>query len=624
MALPTLCCFGTPDRRVPRFRLLAAGWRNRGGAIIEICEELWPPAGERARLAARPGLWRWGGRWLAAQWRLWQRRAELGPADMLLVTYPGHLDMPLARLLAWYHRKPLIFDPGLSLYDTAVGDRQLFAPKSWHGYACRWLDRLALALADRVLADTAIQADYLATLGHIPRERLAVVPLGADDDHFRSAGGPSVGGEILFYGRMIPLHGVEVVVAAAKLLEDEPGCQFHLVGEGQVPIADLLAHSAPTNVRWTPELPYDDLPAAIDAAAICLGIFGTSDKAVRVVPHKVYEAAAMGKAIVTADTPAIEQSFATEVVRVPAGDPATLAAAIRALLHDPSRRAALGEAARNRFTEAFATPAIGEALEKALAGLLPSPIPPTVWGSDPDFVGPRQAVRQAMLLRRLVAITPAPARVLDAGAGAGSLAWTMALGGYEVIGVDRSEAFVAHASRPPDKPVGCPPRFACADLGSLPFAAGSFEAVVAGEVLEHVVDDARAVIELGRVLVPGGVCVVSVPADPDLWDVSDEWAGHVRRYTENELRSLFESNGFTVLRLYRWGFPFVRLYHRHLYVPLLKRKIARPDTAPTPSPTRWRRLVTHAFTGLLACDHLFDGSPWGIGWVLVARKINVF
>jgi glycosyltransferase involved in cell wall biosynthesis len=170
---------------------------------------------------------------------------------------------------------------------------------------------------------------------------------------------------VLFYGRMIPLHGVETIVRAAKLLEPD-GIPFHLIGEGQVDIQRLLAERGPTNVRWTPGVPYESLPGLVAEAALCLGVFGTSAKAARVVPHKVYEAAAMGKPIATADTPAIREAFPDALALVPPGDPEALAEAIRGLCADPDRRARLGEAARARFEAAFSTRAIAAALARAL------------------------------------------------------------------------------------------------------------------------------------------------------------------------------------------------------------------------------------------------------------------
>ncbi len=69
----------------------------------------------------------------------------------------------------------------------------------------------------------------------------------------------------------------------------------------------------------------------------------------------------------------------------------------------------------------------------------------------------------------------------------------------------------------------------------MPFADGSFDAVVLGEVLEHVEDDRAALQEAARVMTDNGVLAISVPRNPAWFSQSDQWAGHVRRYTRGRL-----------------------------------------------------------------------------------------
>jgi len=100
-------------------------------------------------------------------------------------------------------------------------------------------------------------------------------------------------------------------------------------------------------VRCADWVPYEDLPARIRAADVVLGIFGTSVKTAMVVPNKVYQAAQVGRAILTADTPAMHEVFvAGESIEMVPPDPQAIARALRALARDPARRARLGTAAR--------------------------------------------------------------------------------------------------------------------------------------------------------------------------------------------------------------------------------------------------------------------------------------
>ncbi|HEY9720576.1 MAG TPA: class I SAM-dependent methyltransferase [Oscillatoriaceae cyanobacterium] len=241
------------------------------------------------------------------------------------------------------------------------------------------------------------------------------------------------------------------------------------------------------------------------------------------------------------------------------------------------------------------------------------PTPATQWGTDPEFFGPRHAAREALLFEVLRSAIAPPAEVLDAGSGSGSFAGKLVSAGYGVVGVDQSERFVAYAG---ERILGA--RFQRGDVTRLELPDGTFDAVVAGEVLEHLEDDARAAAEFFRVLRPGGWCLVSVPADPRLWDASDDWAGHRRRYSDAALRRLFEAQGFEVRRLFRWGFPFTRLYHRQVYLRMLRRK--RDGGIVTRPLAGWRKLASKVVGLVLKGDRLFDGAPWGIGWVLLAHK----
>jgi SAM-dependent methyltransferase len=153
-----------------------------------------------------------------------------------------------------------------------------------------------------------------------------------------------------------------------------------------------------------------------------------------------------------------------------------------------------------------------------------------------------------------------------------------------------------------------------ADLGELPFADETFDGAVLGEVLEHVRDDRGALTELARVLRPGGILAVSVPAKPALYGPSDEWAGHVRRYTRPALIEACTEAGLTVHRCLGWGFPFSRLYHRHVYERYLDRHgPARPGGG--------HRHLVAAVGALLQVDRLFVGVERGaLGYLLLATR----
>ncbi|MFN2471804.1 MAG: glycosyltransferase, partial [Gaiellaceae bacterium] len=145
-------------------------------------------------------------------------RASAGEADALLIGYPGHADLPAARRVA--RGRPVVFNPLVSLYDTLVEDRRRFRPRSPAARALKALDRRALRSADLVVADTEANARYLAELAGLPAERLTVCFVGAEERLFQPARQPTTPFEALFVGKLIPLHGVETILAAARLAPD--------------------------------------------------------------------------------------------------------------------------------------------------------------------------------------------------------------------------------------------------------------------------------------------------------------------------------------------------------------------------------------------------------------------
>ena len=132
------------------------------------------------------------------------------------------------------------------------------------------------------------------------------------------------------------------------------------------------------------------------------------------------------------------------------------------------------------------------------------------WGTAPEFVGPRHELRERLLLDLFLSASPGP-RVLDAGAGQGSMSVRLERLGMEVTSTDVSAAAVEILSAR----LGGDVRQA--SVTALPFEDASFDGVVLGEVLEHVEEDHEALGEVARVLRAGGVLAASVPANPGLF-----------------------------------------------------------------------------------------------------------
>ena len=176
---------------------------------------------------------------------------------------------------------------------------------------------------------------------------------------------------VLGYSQYLPLHGNETIALAARLVPPDCGVTFELVGTGSERArSDAFVKRLP-HVRTTDWVPYDELPGRIAAADVVLGVFGKSVKARMVIPNKIWQAAAVGSAIVTADTPAIREAFVDgESICLVEPTPRALADALLALARDPGRRARLARGAR----EAFVRLASDEVRAARLRDVLASPL----------------------------------------------------------------------------------------------------------------------------------------------------------------------------------------------------------------------------------------------------------
>lgn len=348
---PRLAWMGTYESDYPRTRVLISGLGELGADVAECHRPLWELTRHKAGAFLSPArLPRTAARFAHAWAGLALEQRRLGPLDAVVAGYPAQLDVPFAAPLARARRAPLVVDAMISLSDTLLGDRERVGKLT--GGSLYRLDRFAVRHADLLITDTESHADYFVSEFGASRERIGVVPVGAEPGLFPSAPPPEGEVRALFYGKLSPLHGLRTVLAAARLPGVPP---LRLVGGGQLkPWLDAeLARDRPPGLEHVDWVPYEELGGELASASICLGIFGTSEKARRVVPNKVYQAMSVGRPIITADTPGVRELLTDgeNAILVPAGEPEPLAAAMARLAGDAELRARLGENAHRRFME---------------------------------------------------------------------------------------------------------------------------------------------------------------------------------------------------------------------------------------------------------------------------------
>jgi glycosyltransferase involved in cell wall biosynthesis len=362
---------GTFDPAFGRNRRLLSLLEKSGHEIEIVRAPLWPtdrvaiPNGGKATLLLRA---------LAAYARLAGRMLRVRRGDLVLVCYPGWFDVVVLAPIARLRGMPVVFDIFISAVDTVVYDRKQVGEGSRLARFLLAADRASIRLASRVIADTPAHAEFFAELSGVARERFGVVWLGARDEVFRPR--PDVRpvpGRVFFHGTFIALQGLDTIIRAAKLVEPD-GITVRVAGTGQEQAAvdALMAELEPENVELVGRLPLERIPDEIAAATLCLGVFGTSGKAGRVVPNKVYECVAVGRPVLTGDTAAARSAFCEdEVAFCPPGDPAALAREMRRLVADDVAREAIARGGHARYTASYSSEPLRALLDRELAAVIP-------------------------------------------------------------------------------------------------------------------------------------------------------------------------------------------------------------------------------------------------------------
>jgi SAM-dependent methyltransferase len=201
--------------------------------------------------------------------------------------------------------------------------------------------------------------------------------------------------------------------------------------------------------------------------------------------------------------------------------------------------------------------------------------------------------------------------LLDCGAGTGLFAQEMAPSCRVLVLDDHEESLRRLRERFPGEQV------LQVSAQGIPLPDASVDALTALDVLEHIENDGAAVREFARVLKPGGVAVVTVPAGMALWSDWDTALHHYRRYDRRQLQALFASSDWELIHVNYtntlvypivWGVRKWRAWRR------ADSKTRTEDRIPP----RWlNRVLRHTFVGMARWRIAF---PLGVSLLLVARR----
>lgn len=330
--------------RILRRQLIELGWR-----IVDFCPHF-------------SGLADWEARF-----------KKLPKPDLVWVPCFRQRDLAAASRWARSKNVPLLFDPLISAYDKKVFERGKLEEGSAKAIKLLNWERDLFRRADILLADTREHARFFVDILGVEYAQVHVVFVGAEESLFKPGpvqeklpGEPL---EVLFFGSFIQLQGAPVIVEAARCYTGPPLC-WTLIGTGPELAACRKAAAGMANVRFEAWVDYVALPERIRRADILLGVFGTTRKAGRVIPNKVFQALACGKPVVTCRSAGYPDALVTVsgqgIIWVPAGDAAALAKTLADLAENSDLLSELGRQARSTFEEYFSEASIKASLARAL------------------------------------------------------------------------------------------------------------------------------------------------------------------------------------------------------------------------------------------------------------------
>ncbi|MCK5061010.1 glycosyltransferase [Candidatus Parcubacteria bacterium] len=348
----TVCFFGVYDPEYSRNRVLMRGLEENGVKVIEC----------RSKVTGFKKIFD----------LIKKHRAVRDKYDIMLVAFPGHYLVPLAKLLC---RKKIIFDAFTSMYDSNVFDRQTVRKNSLKARILHFFDWLSCFMADKVLLDTNEHIKYFVNEYKIKKEKFARFYIGASPDIYYPLPRPTNNSQrtrVLFFGTYIPLQGIQYIIKAAKLLVNDP-VDIILIGGGQkyTEMEKLARDLLVNNITFISKSPPEVIRDETARADICLGIFGNTNKTKRVIPNKVYECLAMKRPVVTADTVAIRELFTDDdMMLVNISDETGLAKGIRQLANNKPLQEKISANGFNKFNN-NATPAVlGKQLKELIINII--------------------------------------------------------------------------------------------------------------------------------------------------------------------------------------------------------------------------------------------------------------
>ncbi len=377
-----VCYWGTYRQDYTRNQIMIAGLREAGVDVIECHRPLWleSNAGIEERVKAASGGWL-NIQFLKKAMRIYYFLVKdffsisKDRYDIVIVGYPGQLDVFIARLISWQRGKPLVWDVFMSIYLIAI-ERGLEEKSKFTTGLLKTVEKLALRLPDLLIQDTQNYVEWFETTYKIGPKRFRLVPTGAEDNIYFPKSFPESDKEFIvtYQGTFIPNHGIPYIIEAASLLAGQPGIRFEMIGNGpdRAIAEQMVKNYGLSNVCFIGWLDKENLVHHLASSSVILGAFGLTPQSLMTIQNKIFQGMALKLPVISGDSPAVRQALADgeHILLCDRNNPRALADSILLLYRDPKLRSRIAENGYAIFREAYSVRQIGHTLKRHLESLV--------------------------------------------------------------------------------------------------------------------------------------------------------------------------------------------------------------------------------------------------------------
>jgi colanic acid biosynthesis glycosyl transferase WcaI len=296
-----------------------------------------------------------------------------GKYDLLYASSPPLFVGGSALALCFLKRLPLVFEVRDLWPESAIALDELRSPPAI-ALATR-LEQACYRKATTVIVVTQGIHDRLVQRGLNP-EKLLVIPNGANTDMFtfRPDGRQRIRGELGLENKFVAIYagihglaqGLETVIDAARLLQNDPDVHFLFVGDGpkKAELLSLAASYELSNLTLLPEKPREQIPDYLSAADVSLVPLKKAEIFKGALPSKIFDAWACERPVILSIDGEARQIVegVQGGIYIPPQEPQKLVDAVRGLMHTPEIRLVMGQAGRKYTQENNSRSALAEKL----------------------------------------------------------------------------------------------------------------------------------------------------------------------------------------------------------------------------------------------------------------------